>query len=162
MLISLLISAISYAKIYFRLCHLLLHVQGHVHQRQHLPPNGVVPTALNLARYKKTVSAITWVQLGLIACYSPFCITLNSLHFEKVFEREYNLLFPLFTILKLISKPYSLLLENQGGETGSKGHSSTVKLLLWAKLNLCVMKNHVKLCGKKKTAGIKYKLYSDY
>ena len=24
------------------------------------------------------------------------------------------------------------------------------------------MKNHVKLCGKKKTAGIKYKLYSDY
>ena len=72
MLISLLISAISYAKIYFRLRHQLLHVQGHVHQRQQLPPNGVVPTALNVARYKKTVSAITWVQLGLIACYSPF------------------------------------------------------------------------------------------
>ena len=82
--------------------------------------------------------------------------------FEKVFEREYNLLFPLFTILKLISKPHSLLLENQGGETGSKGHSSTVKLLLWAKLNLCVVKNNIKLCGKKKTAGLKYKLYSDY
>ena len=162
MLISLLISAISYANIYFRLRHLLLHVQGHVHQRQQLPPNGVVPTALNVARYKKTVSIIAWVQLGLFACYSPFCITLISLHFEKVFEREYNLLFPLFTILKLISKPYSLLLENQGGETGSKGHSSTVKLLLWAKLNLCVMKNHVKFCGKKKSAGIKYKLYSDY
>ena len=111
---------------------------------------------------EKTVSIIAWVQLGLFACYSPFCITLISLHFEKVFEREYNLLFPLFTILKLISKPYSLLLENQGGKTGSKGHSSTVKLLLWAKLNLCVMKNNVKLCGKKKTAGLKYKLYSDY
>ena len=123
MLISLLISAISYAKIYFRLRHQLLHVQGHVHQRQQLPPNGVVPTALNVARYKKTVSIIAWVQLGLFACYSPFCITLISLHFEKVFEREYNLLFPLFTILKLISKPYSLLLENQGGKTGSKGHN---------------------------------------
>ena len=72
MLISLLISAISYAKIYFRLRHQLLHVQSHVHQRQQLPPSGVVPTALNVARYKKTVSAITWVQLGLIACYSPF------------------------------------------------------------------------------------------
>ena len=46
MLISLLISAISYAKIYFRLRHQLLRVQGHVHQRQHLPPNGVVPSAL--------------------------------------------------------------------------------------------------------------------
>ena len=49
MLISLLISAISYAKIYFRLRHQLLRVQGHVQQRQQLPPNGVVPTALNVA-----------------------------------------------------------------------------------------------------------------
>ena len=86
MLISLLISAISYAKIYFRLHHQLLHVQGHVHQRQQLPPSGVVPTALNVARYKKTVSAITWVQLGLIACYSPFCATLVPSHFVQVLD----------------------------------------------------------------------------
>ena len=85
MLISLLISAISYAKIYFRLRHQLLHVQGHVHQRQQLPPNGVVPTALNVARYKKTVSFIAWIQLGLFACYSPLCITLVSDHFEEEF-----------------------------------------------------------------------------
>ena len=85
MLISLLISAISYAKIYFRLRHQLLRVQGHVHQRQQLPPNGVVPTALNVARYKKTVSFIAWIQLGLFACYSPLCITLVSDHFEEEF-----------------------------------------------------------------------------
>ena len=88
MLISLLISAISYAKIYFRLRHQLLHVQGHVHQRQQLPPNGVVPTALNVARYKKTVSFIAWVQLGLFACYSPICIALISSHFEKFFSKN--------------------------------------------------------------------------
>ncbi|CAH3045789.1 unnamed protein product, partial [Pocillopora meandrina] len=86
MLISLLISAISYAKIYFRLRHQLLHVQGHVHQRQQLPPNGVVPTALNVARYKKTVSFIAWVQLGLFACYSPLCITLVSPHFAEFLD----------------------------------------------------------------------------
>ena len=86
MLISLLISAISYAKIYFRLRHQLLRVQGHVQQRQQLPPSGVVPTALNVARYKKTVSAITWVQLGLIACYSPFCATLVPSHFVQVLD----------------------------------------------------------------------------
>ena len=85
MLISLLISAISYAKIYFRLRHQLLRVQGHVHQRQQLPPNGVVPTALNVARYKKTVSIMAWVQLGLFACYSPFCIALISFHVEEEF-----------------------------------------------------------------------------
>ena len=85
MLISLLISAISYANIYFRLRHQLLHVQGHVHQRQQLPPNGVVPTVLNVARYKKTVSIMAWVQLGLFACYSPFCIALISFHVEEEF-----------------------------------------------------------------------------
>ena len=85
MLISLLISAISYAKIYFRLRHQLLRVQGHVHQRQQLPPNGVVPTVLNVARYKKTVSIMAWVQLGLFACYSPFCIALISFHVEEEF-----------------------------------------------------------------------------
>ena len=86
MFISLLISAISYAYIYFRLRRQLLHVQGHVHQQQQLPPNGVVPTALNAARYKKTVSIIGWVQLGLFACYSPFCILLILLHFEGSLE----------------------------------------------------------------------------
>ena len=44
----------------------------------------------------------------------------------------------MFTFLKLISEPHSLLLENQGGETGTKGHNKTIKLLLWTKLNLCV------------------------
>ena len=82
MFISLIISAISYAKIYFRLRHQLLDVQGLVHnqQQQQQPPSGVVPTALNVARYKKTVSAIAWVQLGLFACYSPFCVTYMSSH----------------------------------------------------------------------------------
>ncbi|XP_022781310.1 adenosine receptor A3-like [Stylophora pistillata] len=78
---SLIISTTSYAKIYFRLRQQLLHVQGHFHQQeQQLPPSGVVPTALNVARYKKTVSAIVWVQLGLFACYSPFCVTYMSSH----------------------------------------------------------------------------------
>ena len=86
MLISLLISAISYAKIYFRLRHQLLHVQGHVHQRQQLPPNGVVSSALNVVRYKKTVSVILWIQLGLFACYSPVCVYLVSWHFEKFWD----------------------------------------------------------------------------
>ena len=86
MLISLLISAISYAKIYFRLRHQLLHVQGHVHQRQQLPPSGVVSSALNVVRYKKTVSVILWIQLGLFACYSPICVYLVSWHFEKFWD----------------------------------------------------------------------------
>ena len=74
-LCSLLISAFSYIKIYVRLRHQLLHVQGHVHQKQPAP-SGVVATALNVAQYKKTVSTIAWVQLGLFASYCPFSVLL--------------------------------------------------------------------------------------
>ena len=28
---------------------------------------------MNVARYKKTVSRILWLQLALVACYIPFC-----------------------------------------------------------------------------------------
>ena len=106
-LISLLISAISYAKIYFRLRHQLLHVQSHVHQRQQLPPNGVVPSALNLARYKKTVSAITWVQLGLFACYSPTCIVLISSHFEEYLDEN---IFDFFVCLLFLNSSLNPIL----------------------------------------------------
>ena len=71
MVCSLLISAFSYIKIYVRLRHQLLHAQGHVHQQQPAP-SGVVA---NVARYKKTVSSIAWVQLGLFACYLPFSVS---------------------------------------------------------------------------------------
>ena len=107
MLISLLISAISYAKIYFRLRHQLLRVQGHVHQRQQLPPNGVVPTALNVARYKKTVSFIAWVQLGLFACYSPICIALISFHF--FFFLDFNI-FEFFVCLLFLNSSLNPIL----------------------------------------------------
>ena len=107
MLISLLVSAISYAKIYFRLRHQLLHVQDHVHQRQQLPPNGVVPTALNVARYKKTVSAITWVQLGLFACYSPFCATLVLPHLFEFLDAN---VLPFFLCLLFLNSSLNPIL----------------------------------------------------
>jgi len=30
---------------------------------------------VNMARYKKSVSSILWVQLALVACYAPWSIT---------------------------------------------------------------------------------------
>ena len=70
-LLSLLTSVFSYFKIYLHLRHYHLIVQGHVQQAQ--PPNGgAIP--LNIARYKKTVSSIAWVQLALLVCYLPFSV----------------------------------------------------------------------------------------
>jgi len=33
-------------------------------------------TPLNIAKYKKTVSSIAWMQLALVACYVPFGVVL--------------------------------------------------------------------------------------
>ena len=53
-----------------KLRHQQVQVQNNVPQGQQ---NGAgIP--LNIARYKKTVSSILWVQLALVACYVPWGI----------------------------------------------------------------------------------------
>ena len=71
MLLSLLVSLYSYGKIYFRLRHHQFQSQPQAHQRQ--PPNEG-ETQMNIARYKKTVFSIAWVQLAILACYLPFIV----------------------------------------------------------------------------------------
>ena len=72
-----------------------------------------MPTELNIARYKNTVCAIAWVQLGLFILYLPIILD----YFSQIqVSHDVNL-------LKLISEPLSLLLENRGGETSCKGHN---------------------------------------
>ena len=65
-----LISIFCYTKIYSTLCHHQATVQGHIQQGQ---PNGG-RSPLNIARYKKTVSCVLWVQLTLVVCYLPHII----------------------------------------------------------------------------------------
>ena len=61
-------SACCYMKIYRILHHHQAQVQQHIHQGQ---PNGEeIP--LNIARYRRTVSSMIWVQISLLACYLPF------------------------------------------------------------------------------------------
>ena len=63
-------SIYSYTRIHCKLRHQQAQVQNHVPQG---PLNGgEIP--LNIARYKKTVSSIMWVQLALAACYIPYSI----------------------------------------------------------------------------------------
>ena len=73
MLLSLLVSLASYAKIYRRLRHQQQQVQIHVPQPQPQPRNGEA-ILLNIARYKKTVSSIVCVQLALGFCYLPYML----------------------------------------------------------------------------------------
>jgi len=64
--ISLITSIFCYVKIYL----ILRQQQTRVSQRE--PNEGGIP--LNIARYKKTVYSIAWVQVVLVACYIPYFI----------------------------------------------------------------------------------------
>ena len=61
-LLSLVISVFSYTKIFLK----LRQKQAQVQAQEGMP--------LNVARYKKTVSRIAWVQFALVGCYVPFII----------------------------------------------------------------------------------------
>ena len=61
----LLISMVSYKKIFRTLVHHQAQVQVHV-QLQSSQPN-----SLNISRYRKAVYSALWVQLALVACYAP-------------------------------------------------------------------------------------------
>ena len=69
--VSVATSIFCYSRIHLRLRHhqvqLLNNVlQGHTNERSIRP---------NIARYKKTVATVLWVQLALVACYTPISIT---------------------------------------------------------------------------------------
>ena len=70
--LCLMTSIFCYMKIYLRVRHQQVQVQDHVSQGE--ANGGEIP--LNISRYKKSVSSISWVQLALVACYVPFGIVL--------------------------------------------------------------------------------------
>ena len=68
--LCLVFSVFPYVKIFFVLRHNQIQVQNHVHQEQ---PSQTA--ALNIARYRKSVSRALWVQLALVVCYLPYWYT---------------------------------------------------------------------------------------
>ncbi|XP_078384643.1 adenosine receptor A3-like [Oculina patagonica] len=70
LILYLVTSIFCYTRIHLKLRHQQAQVQNNV---LHGQQNGEgIP--LNIARYKKTVSSIMWVQLALVACYVPWGI----------------------------------------------------------------------------------------
>ena len=82
-ILCILASIISYTKIFLRLRHHQIQLQDNLQQQGQPPNGGEIP--LNIARYKKTVSSIAWVQLALLICYFPFCVV-NILFFHDVLD----------------------------------------------------------------------------
>ena len=69
--LCLIISTFSYTKIHITLRQHQSQVDDNA-QGQGKFNGGKSP--LNIARYRKTVSAALWLQMTLVACYLPFCV----------------------------------------------------------------------------------------
>ena len=94
MLLCIVTSTFCYVKIYLTLSHHQARIQ-----EAHQQPNGGGPL-LNIARYRKTVSSALWVQMTLLACYTPygilsiFAVTgLRSPTFDLAWDSTLTLLF---------------------------------------------------------------------
>ena len=75
--------ATKIASVFFTLCLVIsffCYTKIHLklrHQQQNIVPRGQANgrgIPMNMARYKKSVSSILWVQLALVACYVPWSI----------------------------------------------------------------------------------------
>ena len=71
LLICVAVSTFCYSKIYLTLRHYQSQVQDNI--QQHQPPNER-GTSVNIARYRKTVSSVLWVQMSYVACYLQYGI----------------------------------------------------------------------------------------
>ena len=67
---SIIVSTFSYTKIFFTLRHQQAQVQDHVQPEQ----SSRVRSVLNIARYKKTVYTVAWIQFAMLACYGPYIV----------------------------------------------------------------------------------------
>ena len=97
LMLSLLVSVFSYAKIFKTLRYRQVQVHRNTHQGPR--PNGG-GNQLNIARYKKTVYSIAWVQLALFICYFPLILMVFLRLFGKLpFSTEIYLIWELFVTL---------------------------------------------------------------
>ena len=77
---SIIVSTFSYSKIFFTFRHQQAQVQDHVHPGQ----SSTVRSVLNIARYKKTVYSVAWIQFAMLACYGPFIVIAFFVEFGNV------------------------------------------------------------------------------
>ena len=95
-ILSIIVSTFSYTKIFFTLRHQQAQVQDHVQPEQ----SSRVRSVLNIARYKKTVYSVAWIQFAMLACYGPFIVMAFFLHFgNKDYSTETSIANDVFVCL---------------------------------------------------------------
>ena len=77
---SIIVSTFSYSKIFLTLRHQQAQVRDHVQPEQ----SSRVRSVLNIARYKKTVYSVAWIQFAMLACYGLYIVMVFLLQFGNI------------------------------------------------------------------------------
>jgi len=98
-------SVFSYAKIYVNLRQYHLQVPAFLEGQ----PNGrKIP--LKIARYKKSVSNVLWVQLALVTCYIPFVIVVLLMTHGRMFGGNFQVAFGITATLTYLNSSLNPIL----------------------------------------------------
>ena len=122
-IISILISFVSYIKIYLKLQHHQLQVN--VPQSQ--LSRGGIP--LNMARFKKTVSNVLWIQLSLACCYIPFIVVVTLETFGHMAGTSFQIAFSFTATLTYLNSSLNPVLYCWKIGTVRQAMKNTIKQL---------------------------------
>ena len=87
-ILSVITTIFSYTKIFLTLRH-------HQAERQGIPPN--------IARYKRTVTTIAWVQLAIVFCYTPYSIVQLLVFRGKIYAAAKSIIYCTLSLVYLNS-----------------------------------------------------------
>ena len=125
-ILSLVISVSCFAKIYLKLRQHQAQVLDHAHQGQ--PCGGGIP--LNIARYKKSVSSVLWVQLALVACYVPFVIVVMLRTYGRMFQNTFEFILYFTATLTYLNSSLNPMLYCWKIRTVRQAVKDTIKQLI--------------------------------
>ena len=104
---SIIVSTFSYSTIFFTLRHQQAQVEDHVQPEQ----SSRVRSVLNIARYKKTVYSVAWIQFAMLACYGPFIVMAFLFDFGNIdYSTETRIANEFFVCLIFLNSPLNPVL----------------------------------------------------
>ncbi len=101
-LLSLATSVFSYTKVYLKLKHRRLNFPQRWREGGRFP--------LNIARYKKSVSSVLWVQLALVTCYTPFIVVVMLTTSFQMSPNKFEMALPFTATLTYLSSSLNPIL----------------------------------------------------
>ena len=98
-------SVLSYTKIYRKLRQHQLEVHPMSQRQPHGPQ---VP--MNIARFKKSVSSVLWVQFTAVICYIPFIVVVMFMTYGRITGNKFEITFDVATTLTYLKSSLNPIL----------------------------------------------------